>query len=670
MSPNVHTRLLAAGALIALSACAGGGGAPGTMPHAVAAPGSMSSSTPGETSATLKLGIPVSAKTARGNAKPAFVSPSTNGISLAVYTSPRTSNPTPISTYTYDVSSSSSACTASGGTRTCTIALPVAPGTYDFVATLYDAAPVNNSFASAKALGTGTATATPIVQNMANVVSIGIGGLISTITLGPARTVDVNTSALSYALAVSAFDADGNAITGGPTDAYANPITLTASDTGGNHTTLSLNGGAPASSVTTSQSSDVVTVAYDGGGAAGYFATIAANASGATQATAGLDSFNASLTLVSFLGTTAPQTVTIDEPHNTGPASITVPPNCTNITSASAVTAGVPDETFVLSAGTLAGQCYVTATSETDTAAVQIKVVNQVPGVVTIPVGRIFATIGGNSIEAFSLKDGSLVQTISGAATTIGSLNGIARDSAGNIYVSDIGTGQIDEFASNASGNVAPASTLTPPQSNGSPALVAGVGLDRAGDIFVGNLFGGFNTAELQAFAPGTSSSATPVSTATSTNFSCAGFAIVDAIAVDPSGRTYVAYSCGSSGYVDEIAFGATAPFRTITLSYAPAEGGIALDLSGDVYVVDSAAGGFFEYASNAFGAATPIRTGTGLTSPQGIAVSTTGTVYVLTHPGSGSSAVTSVAVYANGASSPQSTVQIAPTSTSAEFAL
>ena len=670
MPRSLCARLLTVAVLCVLTACSGGGSS--SVPRPAATATSTASQTPGVTTTTFRLGIPVDANASAHGIKPAFVSPATSGVRIDVYTSPRASNPAAVDSYTYDVSASSNACQTSGTTRTCSIVLPVAPGTYDFVATLYDAAPSSGTFANAKELATGTAAATTILQNTANVVSIAVGGLVSSIALGPVRTVAVNTAATSYGLAVSAFDADGQAISAGAQDPYADPITLSVSDTGGNHTTLSRNGGTPSSSVTISQSSDTIVVAYDGGGAAGYYATVSATASGAAAAaTAGFDSFNATLTLVSFVGTTSPQTETVVEPHHTGPAVVTLPPSCANVTTSGPVTDDGSTETFVLSAGTLAGQCYVTASSETSTANVPIKVVNQVPGVVTIPTNRVFAAIGGTSIEAFDLSNGNLVQTISGAATTFGSLNGIARDSAGNIFVSDIGTGQVDKFASNASGNASPLSALTIPGASGEQGLPSGVGLDRPGDVYVSELIGGYTATSLDVFAPGATGAATLVSTSTTSNTACESFEIIYAIAVDPSGRSYTAEACNGVAYVDVFAYGGATPLKTIAMPFAaPANGGLAVDLSGDVYVVDSTDNKFYEFGPTAVGAATPIRVGTGLASPQGIAVNNSGTVYVLTHPTSGSTTTTAIAVYVNGSTTPQATVQIAPTNTSGELAL
>ena len=653
-------------ALAVLTACSGGGGS-ASPPARVTMPPASATTASDAANVTFTVKIPgETAAASTGRRAPQFVSSATQGVLVQAYVDPQSANPSPYGTYAFDLSSGSNACTpAAGAGRTCTFALPLAAGTYDFVDTLYDAAPANGSFGSAKVLGVGRATQT-IARYVVNTVAISIGGRVASVVLGPVRDVAVNTAPATYALSVTALDADGVPIVAGTADPYDNPVTVTASDTGA-HTTLVLNGGTPTSSVTTSHSADTIAVAYDGTGPAGYFATFSATANGASAAPAGFDSFNATLALVSFLGSGETQTETIVEPHNAGPFAVTPAANCANLTTAGPVSGTGSTETFVLASGTLAGTCYVTASSETGTASVPIKVVNLVPGIVTIPQHRLFVA-SGTAVQAFDTANGgTLVQTISGAATTLQDTNGIARDSAGSIYVTDAVSGTVDVFAGNASGNAAPLSQLIVPSPSGQGSgLPGGVGVDRAGDVIADSVVG-FTNATLSAFASG----ATTPTVFGSSGCPIAAFAIGTGLAVDASGKSYLASTCGQGGNttITEIAFEA-AQYQKVITTGAASIGGIAIDLSGDVFVTDANGTSFAEYGPTAFGAAEPTLVGTGLNKPGGIAVANDGTVYVVTHPSGGNTTTTAIAVFPPGATAPASTFPIAAASENASLSL
>jgi hypothetical protein len=103
--------------------------------------------------------------------------------------------------------------------------------------------------------------------------------------------------------------------------------------------------------------------------------------------------------------------------------------------------------------------------------------------------------------------------TIGGPATTINSIQGIALDNAGNIYVSNIPSNnalqEILEFSAGSTGNVAPIRTIS-----GSATTIGGVGnlaLDSAGNIYV------LNGTNLLKFAPNATGNVAPVATITTT---------------------------------------------------------------------------------------------------------------------------------------------------------
>jgi hypothetical protein len=102
--------------------------------------------------------------------------------------------------------------------------------------------------------------------------------------------------------------------------------------------------------------------------------------------------------------------------------------------------------------------------------------------------------------------------TIGGPATTINAIQGLALDSAGNIYVSNVpsdpnGLQEILVFGAGSTGSVAPIRTIS-----GSATTIAGVGnlaLDSAGNIYV------LDGVNLLKFAPTATGNAAPVATIT-----------------------------------------------------------------------------------------------------------------------------------------------------------
>lgn len=114
-------------------------------------------------------------------------------------------------------------------------------------------------------------------------------------------------------------------------------------------------------------------------------------------------------------------------------------------------------------------------------------------------------------------------RTLGGSNTMIGTVKGIALDSAGNIYVANGNTGNatpgILEFSAGSMGNVAPIRTIS-----GSATTMGGVGnisLDAAGNIYL------LNNINILKFAPDAMGNVPPIAT-----ISSVGFAEVNSIAV------------------------------------------------------------------------------------------------------------------------------------------
>jgi streptogramin lyase len=231
-------------------------------------------------SITFKILIPNAP--APGSAKHrAFVSPSANGALVTAYAHSDASHTTQLGAVATNISSTSTACTTVAGGRTCTVTIVAPAGDDDLVFGLYDAAPVNGAIPQgAHELGIAGVTQT-IVAGTTNTVNAPISAIIAGLGAMP-QSVDEPADGRSHTVAfvVSPTDFGDNAITAGASNApYANPIAATVNESGGSgHTLLSLNGGAPASTVTLSKASDTVAAVYDGGGAPGYAATVTLSA--------------------------------------------------------------------------------------------------------------------------------------------------------------------------------------------------------------------------------------------------------------------------------------------------------------------------------------------------------------------------------------------------------
>jgi len=216
--------------VINVTACSGGG-KNASLPPAPAANSPAAN-------VTMKMVIPNTTATATAARKPAFVSPGTNGVAVTTYAHSDANHLTPLGTAVTDVSSGSSACVVSSASRTCTVALTTPPGSDDFVFTLYDTAPVNGTIpAAAHILGTAAVTQT-IVAGTANVVNAGINALI--VGLGGVATripVAADGTAHTVGLTIAPTDFGNNPIVAGSTNAaFANPITVTATESGGSGT--------------------------------------------------------------------------------------------------------------------------------------------------------------------------------------------------------------------------------------------------------------------------------------------------------------------------------------------------------------------------------------------------------------------------------------------------
>jgi streptogramin lyase len=218
-------RLLFGAALAALVvlivACGGGGGGSIPLPHG-------GSGGPQTTGATVKVLIPKSGSSSTTR-KPAYVSPSTATITIAVYTvNGATPSPAPAPVSVTIATSTDCTTGANGVSCTITVTVPVATAVVLQISE-YDA---NGNLLAQSLLGPINTTLSTIPTQ-----SVSVGGVPATIVISPSGLSagdDGQTHTVTFA--VSALDASGNTII--PPGAYPNPIAL--SITGDTNGALSL----------------------------------------------------------------------------------------------------------------------------------------------------------------------------------------------------------------------------------------------------------------------------------------------------------------------------------------------------------------------------------------------------------------------------------------------
>lgn len=240
--------------------------------------------------------------------------------------------------------------------------------------------------------------------------------------------------------------------------------------------------------------------------------------------------------------------------------------------------------------------------------------------------------------------------------------SGLAR---GSIYVAESGDNNITIYAPNPTGML---NELPIAQINGTSTGLAspfGVAVDASGKIYVANKLGGDGSGSITVYAanPSGTVNATPLATITGSNTGLNG---PTAIALDASGKIYVAsftgavtvYPANPSGMLNE------APLATITGANTQLTSpyGIAVDAGGTIYVANELGGNnvglngsITTYAANPSGTLdeTPVAeiigSNTGLNDPIGVAVDASGEIYVIDFGGASGSSVTVYAANPSG---------------------
>jgi sugar lactone lactonase YvrE len=211
-------------------------------------------------------------------------------------------------------------------------------------------------------------------------------------------------------------------------------------------------------------------------------------------------------------------------------------------------------------------------------------------GVAFGPSGTILVAddvLGGSVREFAANADGSVapIRTISGAATGFSQPLGLAVDAAGTVYVADTSNGAVSAFAPGASGNVAPVRSLSGTSMESSDALA----LDGAGHLLVAD-----GTGHLEDFGTGASGkNQTPLATIAGSQ---TGIIAPFGVAISPRllGVSTASLSPGTTGaaYNQKLAASGGAPPYTWSLATGKLPSGLTLNpATGAITGTPSAAG-------------------------------------------------------------------------------
>jgi hypothetical protein len=266
------------------------------------------------------------------------------------------------------------------------------------------------------------------------------------------------------------------------------------------------------------------------------------------------------------------------------------------------------------------------------------------------------------SILAFPAGSTGTVSPVSTLTVTGMTVSSVFVDTKGQIYAAGVGisgatpnTGMVEIFAAGTSGSATPVRTITSSagSSNSSFSIPTSMWVDSIGQLYVTG-----QNASVSVFTPAANGAATPfrflqgaLTQITSAN----------GVAVDGLGNVYVANGTATTGSVlgfSSSASGNVAPQSVISgTNTGPLLGvtGISLDSpAGNIYVVNNTVAGapstILAFAPGTTGSATPLRTiggsATGLANGLGVSVDGLGNVYVLNETVSSGTTSASVLVF------------------------
>jgi sugar lactone lactonase YvrE len=240
--------------------------------------------------------------------------------------------------------------------------------------------------------------------------------------------------------------------------------------------------------------------------------------------------------------------------------------------------------------------------------------------------------------QAGSNGNAAPIAVISGDNTGLYYPRGIALDSSGNLYAegytNTIGY-SVNVYPAASNGNVSPAATIAGADTGLYGPV--GIALDSGGNIYVLNGQTGVTQfGSVIVYAAGSSGDAIPSTTITS-NFT--GIKGASSVALDSTGNIYVANELsGSGGSINIYPAGSYAtgpPIATIAGDNTELSGPsrIALDSSGNLFVLNGGDYAITEYPAGSAGDAMPNATlnidQSGKSFPTGMAVGRGGAVYI-----------------------------------------
>lgn len=249
----------------------------------------------------------------------------------------------------------------------------------------------------------------------------------------------------------------------------------------------------------------------------------------------------------------------------------------------------------------------------------------------------------GGAVVVLSALGKGEVKTIATVYTTgktgLRNVDGIAVDSKANIYVATASggsdNGYITVFAAGRYGNVPPIRTIS--GDNSELHFPRAIAVDRGGNIYAPNMGNGTTTGSITVYGAGSNGDAAPITTITGDKTLIQD---LSAIAVDSSENIYVSNCCRKTEAMIVFKHGSkgnVAPFATIARDQFGGTGrAMAVDTSGKLYTIVGSSGGgaVYVYAPGSSADAKPIAVidgaNTGLAGPQGVAVDSSGYIYVV----------------------------------------
>jgi sugar lactone lactonase YvrE len=269
------------------------------------------------------------------------------------------------------------------------------------------------------------------------------------------------------------------------------------------------------------------------------------------------------------------------------------------------------------SSGNFIGEAQLSGIGSGPTINVDPGTVSSIGSTWTAP-SAIAVDYAGNTYVADSTT-GSIYKTAAGSSTSTAIATGfsaptaVAVDGSGNVYVGDSGNGRIVEIALVGTTYSAMKQVLITGLSG-----TSGLAADSVGDLYVADS----GNARVLLLAPSGNQADGTIVTAVGS-----GYSKPVAVAIDSSKNLYISDAGAEKVYEYAIP---TSTLTTVATGLSTAAG-VAVDASGSLFVVDSGAK-TITHIPNIGGTLTPskqVTLGTVVTSPNAIAVDSTGNVYV-----------------------------------------